>query len=74
MNHQTGSVRKTWTGSYQYSSRTSLTDTIVTFLITVVVFEGLKFIVSAPLAFITLFIHPLTIKNYQQAIADNKIN
>lgn len=62
MNHTTGRITKSWTGEYKVSSRTSIWDTFVTFILTYVFIELLKLIINIPLALYSAFRHKRNVR------------
>ena len=70
MNHTTGSVKRTWTGGYKVSSRKSISDTVITFLLTYLAMELVKLLINIPIAFYTLFTHQKTLRKYTALIEE----
>lgn len=68
MSYQTGSVKKTWTGNYKMSSHASRSRNLFSFVIVTVVVEVLKYLICAPLALLSIFLHKNTVDKYFEAV------
>ena len=62
MNHTTGSVKRTWTGGYKVSSRKSISDTVITFLINVSCDGTSKIINKHPYCILHIIYTPKNVK------------
>lgn len=65
MNFQKGTVTRGMFGGYQMQARTDVGKHVWYFLIITIILELLKFVITIPVAFISLFLHGSTIRSYR---------
>lgn len=71
-NYRTGTISKGWLGNYKYSERESYSSHIIHVVVVTLILELLKFMIAAPIAFITLFTHKSTIQKYNALVDYNE--
>ena len=72
MNHTKETVTRSWTGGYNVSSRRSISQTLMTFLITFVVLEFFKLLINMPIALYSVFTHKKTLKKYTELVTERE--
>lgn len=66
--YQTGTVKKTWSGNYKVQSQGSAGRSLLAMIVVTVIVEVLKYMICAPVAFVSLFFHKKTMEHYFEAV------